>query len=53
MKKTSEYYLESAKYWLNRMGIDIKNKDLTSLRLHLKDMNEALSIARLGRKNGD
>ena len=53
MKKTSEYYLESAKYWLGKMGDDVENKDLASLRLHLKDMNEAFSIARLGRKHGD
>ena len=51
--KTSEYYLKSAGYWLKKMGTDLKNKDLCSLRIHLKDMNEALSIARLGRKRGD
>lgn len=51
--KTSEYYLKSAGYWLKKVGTDLKNKDLCSLRIHLKDMNEALAIAKIAKKKGD
>lgn len=52
-EKTSKYYLESAEYWLKKMASDVKNRDLTALRIHLKNMNEALSIVKIAKKNGD
>lgn len=51
--KTSYYYLKSAEYWLKKMGADVKNKDLTSLKLHYKNLGEALSIAKIAKRKGD
>lgn len=53
MKKTSEYYRDSAMYWLKKMVVDVEHGDWSALRLHYKDLGEALSLVKSGRKNGD
>lgn len=52
-EKTSKYYFDSAKYWLKKMEADVKNRDFDGLKLHYKDFGEALSIAKIAKKNGD
>ena len=51
-KRVSEYYRESALYWLRKMGTDVKKNDWESLRLHYKDFGEAFSRAKIARKKG-
>lgn len=52
-EKTSSYYWRMAKSWLKEMEVDARNRDLESLKVHYKDFGEALSIAKIAKKNGD
>nr|WP_192962949.1 hypothetical protein [Limosilactobacillus reuteri] len=52
-EKTSKYYFESAEYWLKKMANDVRNRDFDGLKLHYRNLGEALEIAKIAKKKGD
>ncbi|MCC4361948.1 hypothetical protein [Limosilactobacillus reuteri] len=52
-RKTSQYYWDSAKYWLDLMKVDVRSRDIRQLKQHYKNFGEALGISLRARKKGD